>query len=259
MTTEKYIKYLALPTAAAGFAAVKSDVSIEDINKLKLSMPEWIRDKKSAFILPWKDENGKWQVFDFSYFLPWSMFTGIITDAKDLEISEALSKTGALGGPIPQLITAWSTNIDPFTNREISNDADPPSKQLQDKLKYLYRTAAPTWTTDIGFLGKLQESLNRDVNKYGDPKVTKTQALGRLFGINVYSVDPEKSRADNLKYMEYEIREIKARRTQTLRDKNLTDEQREKKSEEFQKLIQDRMRQRTEYLKSSEIPKELLR
>lgn len=255
---EKWAKYLAIPTAAAAYVASTKDVTIKDVDNLKETMPKFIRDKGSAFILPYKDENNLWQVFDFSYFLPWSMFTGIITDAAEGEISESLRQTGALGGPIPQAITAWTTNIDPFTQREISNDADPPSKQIQDKLNYLYRMAAPTWTTDIGFRGKLLEAINKDVNRYGDPKITKTQALMRLFGVNIYSIDPQKSRMQNLKNMDYEIQQIKARRTQSLRDKNLTPQEKEQKAKEYATMIQDRLRQKTEYLEASEIPKELL-
>jgi hypothetical protein len=93
-------------------------------------MPKWIRDKGSAFLLPFKDENDKWQVFDFSYFLPWSMFTGIIKDTAEGELSEALETNRGVWWPLPQLITAWTTNIDPFTKRKISNEYDPQSKQL---------------------------------------------------------------------------------------------------------------------------------
>lgn len=255
---EKWAKYLAIPTAAAAYVASTKDVTIEDVNNLEQTMPKFIRDQQSAFILPYKDENDKWQVFDFSYFLPWSMFSGIITDAAEGEISEALRQTGALGGPIPQAITAWTTNIDPFTQREISDDRDPPWKQLQDKLNYGYRIAAPTWLTDIGFRGKLLEAINKDVNKYGDPKITKTQALMRLFGVNIYSIDPQKSRAQNLKNMDYEIQQIKARRTQVLKDRNLTKEEREQKIKEYADIITERTKQRAEYLQASQIPEELL-
>lgn len=255
---EKNAKYWAIPTAAAAYIASTKDVTIEDVNKLKEAMPKWIRDQGSAFLLPYKDEQGRWTVFDFSYFLPWSMFTGIITDVMEGELSEALRQTGALGGPIPQLITAWTTNIDPFTQREISDDADPPEKQLQDKLNYLYRVAAPTWTTDIGFAGKLKEAIDKDVNKYGDPKITQTQALMRLFGVNLYPINPQQSRMQNIKGMDYDIQQIKARRTQVLRDKNLSKEEREKLSKQYTKMIQDRLKQKTEYFQASEIPEELL-
>lgn len=254
---EKYAKYMAIPTAAAAYIASNKDVSIEDVNQLKKSMPEWIRDKGSAFLLPYKDENNKWQVFDFSYFLPWSMFTGIARDAAEGELSEALRQTGALGGPLPQLITAWTTNIDSFTGREISDERDPANKQLADKLNYIYRVAAPTWTTDIGFAGKLLEAINKDVNKYGDPKMTKTQAMLRLVGVNLYPIDPEKSRKSNMDFMLSEIQQIKARRTQVLRDKNLSKEERENLKNKYDDILRDRMEQLRDYKKESKIPEAL--
>ena len=152
-----------------------------------------------------KDENDKWQVFDFSYFLPYSMFTGIVKDAAQGEIRDVLSASGVFGGPLPQIVSAIQTNIDPFTQREIINEFDPPSKQIADLIFYGLRMAAPTWLTDIGFAGKLLQSINKDVNKYGDPKITKTQAITRLFGVNIYPIDPAKSRADNIKFMRNEI------------------------------------------------------
>ena len=254
---EKYVKYMAIPTAAAAYIASNKDVTIEDVNQLKKSMPEWIRDKGSAFLLPYKDENDKWQVFDFSYFLPWSMFTGIIRDTAEGELSEALRQTGALGGPLPQLITAWTTNIDSFTGREISDERDPANKQLADKLNYIYRVAAPTWTTDIGFRGKLLEAINKDVNKYGDPKMTKTQAMLRLVGVNLYPIDPEKSRKSNMNFMLSEIQQIKARRTQVLKDKNLSKEERENLKNKYDDILRDRMEQLRDYKKESKIPKAL--
>ena len=254
---EKYVKYAAIPFGAAAYIASNEDVSIEDINQLEKSMAKWIRDKGSAFLLPWKDENDKWQVFDFSYFLPWSMFTGIIRDAAEGELSEALRQTGALGGPLPQLITAWTTNIDSFTGREISDERDPANKQLADKLNYIYTVAAPTWTTDIGFRGKLLEAINKDVNKYGDPKMTKTQAMLRLIGVNFYPIDPEKSRKDNMKFMLSEIQQIKSRRTQVLKDKNLSKEERENLKNKYDDILRDRMKQLRDYKEESKIPEAL--
>jgi hypothetical protein len=52
------------------------------------------------------------------------------------------------------------TNIDPFTQREIVNELDPPAKKIADSMAlYLYRMSMPTWLTDIGFAGKLKEVI----------------------------------------------------------------------------------------------------
>ena len=55
------------------------------------------------------------EVFDFSYFLPWSQCLQELLLTYHKEILEMLfPQSGALGGPLPQIITAIQTNIDPF-------------------------------------------------------------------------------------------------------------------------------------------------
>lgn len=250
---ERYLPYLAIPYGMHEIVKQYQGITSEDIKTIKQSMPEWIRDNGNALILPIKDENDKWQVLDFSYFLPYAMFTGMVKDVKELEFQEALSKSGVFGGPLPQTISAIQTNIDPFTKREIVNEYDPESKQLADMMLYAYRMAAPTWLTDIGFAGKLLQSINKDVNRFGDPKVTKTQAVLRLVGTNIYPIDPQKSRTTNIKFMRNEISRIKARRTRVLKDKNLTIEERKKLQEKYLEMLQDRQDQLKDYIKESKL------
>ncbi len=115
----------------------------------------------------------------------------------------------------------------------------------------------PTWLTDIGFAGKLKEVLDKDVNRYGDPKITMTQALTRLVGVNIYPIDPQKSRMQNIKLMKNEITGIKSRRTRVLKDKNLSTEDRKNINKKYQKMIKERIKQLQEYVKKSNIPMEL--
>jgi hypothetical protein len=250
---ERYLPYMAIPYGMHEIVKQYQGITSEDIEKIKQSMPEWIRDNGNALILPIKDENDKWQVLDFSYFLPYAMFTGMAKDVKELELREALSKSGVFGGPLPQTISAIQTNIDPFTKREIVNEYDPEAKQLADIMLYAYRMAAPTWLTDIGFAGKLLQSINKDVNKFGDPKVTKTQAVLRLVGTNIYPIDPKQSRSTNIKFMRNEISRIKSRRTRVLKDKNLTPEERIRLQEKYLEMLQDRQEQLKDYLKESKL------
>ena len=132
-------------------------VSNEDFNKLKETLPEYLKDRNNALILPVKDDQGRWQVLDFSYFMPYAMFTGTARDVAEGDFGRFVQDTGIFGGPLPQLITAISSNKDPFTQRQIVNDFDPPEKKTADMMLYLYRMSAPTWLTDIGFAGKVYE------------------------------------------------------------------------------------------------------
>ncbi len=83
------------------------------------------------------------------------------------------------------------------------------------------------------------------------------QALTRLVGVNIYPIDPQRSRAENIKFMKREITGIKSRRTRTLKDKNLTKEERKKLSDKYIKMIKERTKQLKEYVKESKIPQEL--
>ena len=103
---ERYVPYMAIPYGMHELVKQYQGITSEDIKTIKQSMPEWIRDNGNALILPIKDENDKWQVLDFSYFLPYAMFTGMAKDVKELELQEALSKSGVFGGPLPQIISA---------------------------------------------------------------------------------------------------------------------------------------------------------
>ena len=254
---ERYLPYVAVPYALHTMLAQYKGVTKDDLESLRKTLPEYLRNRGNALIMPVKDDSGRWQVFDFSYFLPWSMFTGMAKDVASGDVQRFFVDTGILGGPLPQLITAVLANKDPFTNREIANPADPPSTQIADSMMYLWRMSMPTWLTDIGFAGRMKQALDKDVNKYGDPKITMTQAALRLVGFNVYPIDAQKSRSENIKRMKYELQQIKSRRTKTLKDKNLTKEERDKIRNKYSDLIKQRIDQLREYREESTIPKEL--
>ena len=76
----------------------------------------------------------------------------------------------------------------------------------------------------------------------------------RLGGVNIYPIDPQKSRKSNMEYMLNEIRSIKARRTQVLKDKNLDSKERENLKNKYNEIIKDRTNQLRDYKEESKIP-----
>ena len=232
-----------IPTALHTYIAKNYDVDYSDVEKLKESLPEWLRRRNNALIMPVKDKHGRWQPMDYSFFLPWGMYQQLVTDTTDAQLRDALSTSGVLGGPVPQMITAIQSNIDPFTQKEIVKSEDPPERQVADMFNYLWRMSAPTWVTDIGFAGKLLQKIRGEVDIYGDPRLSGTQTALRLFGVNLYPVDPKKSRATNLRMMKREIDETKTRAKQIIKDRNLTEEEREKLKKQYKDRIDARIKQ----------------
>lgn len=249
----RFAPYMAIPFALTAIIAGMNDVDDDDVDKLKKALPEWLQKRGHAYLLPYKDENGRWQAMDFGYFFPWAQWTELASGLGRGDVGEAFSTSGLLGGPLVDLVTAAKTGIDPFTQKKIMDERDPAAKQVSALMGYLYRMAAPTWLTDIGAAGHLYRALNGYVDKYGEPKTTVGQAALRLGGVNLYPIDPTNTRAENIKRMRFEISDIKRRRTMLLKDRNLDAEARQDIVEEYQGLLQQRMMELQDYAKASEV------
>ena len=245
--------YVALGYALTAWLAWDQDVDEEDVKKLKKALPEWLQERGSAYVLPYRDQNGRWQAVDFGYFFPWSMFTEGARELARGDFGDFVKTTGVFGGPLPDVIAAIKTGKDPFTRKPIFNEHDPAQKQVMDLMTYVWRLGAPTWTTDMGFIGKMKQAIDGEVDKYGDVRLNKMQAALRLFGVNVYPIEPNISRMENLRRMRWELEEIKRRGTIRMRDRNLTSKQRKELREQYLELISEQQERIVEYEKASRV------
>jgi hypothetical protein len=258
--------YLAIPYLLTAWLAASQDVEPDDVDALKLALPKWLRDRGNAWLLPFKDEKGRWQAMDFGYFLPWSFVTDVAKKAAAGKPGEALMTAGLFGSPVVDLATAIQTGKDSFTGKDIINQYDPPGVQVAGMMNYLWRMAMPTFITDIGvlgpdfaamaqgkspFAGKLAEALTDKVDRYGQQKTTISQALARLFGANLYPIDPELSRAENLRRMRSDIQQTEARIRILLKDPNLSQGEREGIVESYRGELQERAQELKDYAKAS--------
>ena len=233
------------------------DVDNDDVDRLKKALPEGLQERGNADILPVKDDKGRWQAVDVGYFLPWTMWTELLSESAEGNVGKAMMTSGMLGGPVPELIAAIKTNKDPFTRREIVNEYDPPAKQIAAMMGYIYQLSMPTWLTNYGFAGHMMRALDNTVDKYGDEKTNELQAAFRLFGVNLYPIDPERGRAENLRRMAFEINQIKRRATQLARDRKLSPEERRDIVKEYGAMIKRREQEARKYASESRVHRNL--
>lgn len=252
-----FAPYLAIPYVMTQMIANMQDVDDEDVDKLRKALPRWLEEKGHAYILPAKDEKGRWQAIDMGYFFPWATWSSMAAELGKGEFDKAIMSTGLFGGPVGNIVAAMQTNVDPFTKRKIVNELDPPARKAAALFNYGYRMAAPTWLTDIGFAGHMYRALSGEVDKYGEAKTTKVQAALRLVGVNLYPIDPIRTRATNIRWMRFEISETKKRRNQLLKDRNLTAKERESIKKEYNRLIQRRRDELKTYAEESRVRPEL--
>ncbi len=259
----RFLPWVLLEEALIGMIMSTFDVDKDDVKALTKALPQWLQDKGHAHFLPVKDEHGRWQAVDVGYLLPWATHTQVIKSVAEGQVREALESTGFLGAPVATLISAVMTGTDPFTKREIMDRNDPPAKQIADMTKYLWRLAAPTIWTDIGATGHVYRAITdqRDTRRayYGEPTSTLPQALARAVGLNIYPIDPEVSRNENLRRMGNELKAVRSRMRRALRDVDpgmTADEQAKERLEiieDFQPKMQTLRLQMLQYQEESYI------
>ena len=270
VTPWRYAPYVAIPYILAEIIKEQWDVDDDDLKALQKALPQWLEEKGTAYFLPIKDAHGRWQAMDFGYFMPWgnfqalgNAFTGAATEGAMGRTANVLQAMGIFGGPLTNIITAIQSNRDPFTNREIANKNDPPEKQIADMMLYAWRLNAPTWVTDIGVAGHMYRAVTGKVNprlgpQYGEQMGTVGQAALRGVGVNIYPIDPEKTRAENMRNMAFDIKNVAQRLKQQIRDPNLTDEQKANMIAEYRELIDERRETLRKYEEASKINPRLL-
>lgn len=259
---QRYLPYIiaayAIPYAVASMLGVGTD----DLEKLKKLLPESWQTKGHVYVLPWKDEHGRWQVLDLSYFMPWAQYDQAARQLGQGDVVGTTKTLGVFGGPIPDIITAWKTNKDPFSGRDIVSKGAPPALQLGALLTYAMNLALPPWLTGNGIIGvdlgdpsgvmsgKLARAVEGKTNKYGDPVTTGTQAALSMVGVNMRSVDPQTDRAALLNKAQRGIADTRMELKHQLEDRALSPIQREavkgvyvdemkRRSEKAKKLAED--------------------
>jgi hypothetical protein len=232
--------------------AVMAGLDDDEREGLEELLPKRVREAGHAMLLPLKDDDGRWQFVDLSYYNPLGVFTGMIgsllaeedlsEDDETNPLMAAVRGVGLFGGPIPKLIAASLTNTDPFTLRKIAPEHSAGSQPERAALQYLIGTYTPPWLQGLipfgkdvppvmkGAVRRLGDALSETsdsmlftpVDRRGDQTDTVVQAMARFVGANVYAVDPGKDRELQIKWRKSNISSNKAARTSIMKDQSIS-------------------------------------
>ena len=220
----KMIRYTSLPYVAGHIAAMLGAFpdDDDDWNKVKQKLPDYMKDKFTVLPMPWKDEYGNRAFTDVGYFIPFSpyieagraYYDRISGNKPDQSLSDPILNMGILSGPTPDLITAWKSGVDPFTQRPIIDPYGSTGEKFWDGLTYAWSMAAPTFLTEKGWAGKtLQALADQDKNynpRTGERKEDFLSSQLRIVGVNTVTPNLNDSRQTNIRFKESEISKIKA-------------------------------------------------
>lgn len=250
---ERYLPWIALAYGLPALLAAAFDVDDDDIEALKKALPEWLQERGHAYVLPWKDDTGRWQVIDMGYFFPWTTWTEPIRMAAEGEAGKTVQALGLFSGPLTDLITAVMTGRDSFTGREIVAPGDPPKRQLLQIINYLWTMAMPPIITEHGAAGHAVRAATGQTDRFGDPLSTSGQAALRAVGVNVYPIHPETSRATNVRRMMREIADTEYALRKRLQDRGLSDEGKADLVKEYIAEVDRRRQKLMDYIEQSEV------
>jgi len=224
----KFLPYLALGFALNEGAKTVMDFDDDEAEALRMSLPEFLRNKFHVYMLPWRDKNGRVMFFDASYLLPWGMFSELFRELMPVETSvnrllkgdiefknpqlgDAIRTLGLATGPFLTATAGLMTNKDPFTQRTIWNERDSGWNQLTSAGLYGWNLVTPTMLAGLpdiwmntdqqrlqGAVRKLYGAMNDELNNRGLPKDTVGQSAMRFFGINQYGFEPAQAVRDSL-------------------------------------------------------------
>lgn len=257
---QRYLPYLLAGYGMKQWFKETHDVSSSELESLKQTLPEFLRNKQSLYVLPYRDENGQWQYMDVGYFFPWQTFTEgtkALGGLPEAEFGALTEVTGILGTPITQAVTGLSANKDPFTGKEIWNEADPPADQIADMMGFMWSLAMPSWLSGSGAVSKMHEAVTQDTDRFGNPPPTVSQAALRFLGVNIYSIDPELSRAINIRKGLKNIQEIQSRMAELMMDQTLSPEDQRWIQEKYTSIIRKQMDELRQYEEDSSFPSKL--
>ena len=247
----RLLPYVAMPyLISQAFLAMNPDMSEDDLEKLKQTLPVWAQRQNAIEILPWRDDNGNWQFVDFGYMLPWSgykegydVFVRQVEDTSRTAQSPIESAMGyargaaegvgmAFGisqGPLAQLIATLESGKDTFTERPIYSDGDPASVKGSKMLEYMWNWAMPPFVGSTGAAQKIMEAWEgREVrNPSLQEQITFAQAASRMFGLNAYPLNPSESVVVMQLQNKRLIDETKKSMASIMRDQSKTPQERE--------------------------------
>ena len=232
----------------------------DDWDEMKRLLPEWARKKGHLQALPFRDSAGRIQFIDLGPYLPWTMWTDFLYNAPSEPAKATMDLLGSIfsWGPVGSAGVAISTGVDPFTDRKIVPEGEPPLRQAAAWASYFWSLAMPPIITSAGTFGKVDQALTGNTNRYGDPRATLGQAAATLFGANVYGINPDTNAAQEMSKLNKAMTDTKIRMLQRLQDRGLSDEKRQEIVKEYADEITRRAQELQAYAeRASKVPKEL--
>lgn len=244
-------KYPVMFGALAKYSIENMNVSEEDWNYIQRVLPERMA-KGEWLLLPWKDDNGKMQMLDLTYIMPYKDVYDVIESGYTM-VTQGTTNTGdaplqavvsILDAPITKSIIELSSNKNIYNNAPIWNDVDTPGEKTSKAIDHIYKAFMPPLAPEIPGVSKGGYSYHKlkstvlSQEDYYDRTFTWQQAFSSSFlGLKTSPIEPKKFSQSKYYDLQDQVQELSAKRNKVLRDNSLSEQERLKRADEINNQI----------------------
>ncbi|CAN5422680.1 hypothetical protein BH10BAC5_BH10BAC5_16900 [soil metagenome] len=220
------------------------NVTEEDWQQIIEVLPDRIKEG-SHMLLPWKDANGKMQLLNLTYIMPYQPVidylkaTGVLNA---MGLTEAYaSETGGLlslmGNPVFTMIADLRANKNTFLGKEIWNAADTAAEKTQKALDYVYKLWLPPFypmvpgVTRGGMIwDKIGSSIKQSPDYRGRTYDWPYALSSMIFGLKTDPIEEEIFIDSKISGYKKRIMELTLKKSGLLKDDRIDKEERLKQA-----------------------------
>jgi hypothetical protein len=266
---ERILPYVAFAAGLPAIAMAQLNMNSDELDSMRKTLSDQVKNKGSLYFLPFRDSEGHVQYVDLGPYLPWSNLTDpfyeAYQNAKEGDIGNIGKQVVSAvtpSTPVAAALVALTTGLDPLTGRPIMDPRDTAQAKAASLVSWMWNQATPPILgVDLknpqnspGVVAKLYEQYSGDLTektRKGLPTPDTMQTALRLLGANIAPLDPARSRAQNLLFMQNDLNKEKGYITQVSRDQSLTPEQRRARIMDLQQVIRDKTQKMAEYARDT--------
>lgn len=254
-------KYPVIFSALMKYALEAMGIDDDDWEKIKADLPDRML-KGEWLLLPFKDENGKMQMLDLTYILPYKDVYDVIASGftlastgkfnNDDDIVDGL--VGLFQAPILKSAAELIANKNTYTNTPIWLDVDTANEKLVKASDYMYKTFMPSLAPEIPFVTeggysyhKMRSVISGRDDYYGRTFGFAPAVSSSFLGLKTSPIEMEKNIDNKLYKLQDQLNQLALKRNKMLRDESLTEETRLERSLEVDQTA-DQIREKIQNL-----------
>jgi hypothetical protein len=216
----KFAKYPLLGLGTMTALLMANGMDGDDWDEAMKDMPFWAKNRTGIIPIPFKDDSGRISMLDLSYVIPPLFYVDIARNIVQPTPTESrigntlgilTEDIGLFGGIVPQIISASTTGIDPFTKRPIVSPGQNFVDGMVDRATWLYNLATIPALSPSGAAGDILRQtgvLPGQYTEFGTDKQSAISDVVSNLGFTMRDFKPSEQRKRNRKWIEYNKREV---------------------------------------------------